>query len=51
LFKNGFKIKIADRYIRVFDCFIGELQYFHGVLSSPGTGFAGIIILQLAVHE
>ena len=45
--KNGFEIKIADCYIRVFDCFIGEFWYLYGILSPPG---AGKTILQLAVH-
>jgi len=52
LFKNfGFKIKVADCCIRVFDCSIRGLQHLCGILSPPGAGFAGTILLQLSVYD
>ena len=43
--KIRFEIKIADHYITVFDCFIGEFWYVYGILSPLGAGFAGTITL------
>ena len=52
LLKNfGFEIKIAEHYIRVFDCSVREFYYLFGTLSPLGAGFAGTTILQPAVFE
>jgi len=49
--KIGFEIKLAVCYIRAFDCSIRELRYLCWILSPPGAGFAGTIILQLSVYD